>query len=82
MKTTIETPGVAILCYVFAWLGLLGGGALVAMGISDSANPHVSGAAGEMTTGFALFIGSIFWFGIAKIIALLAQIDFNTRSRP
>lgn len=67
-------------CYIVAGISLLIGSAMLIFGVAQTAQGHF--AADEisfMTTSVALIVSSIFWFVVAKVLDLLAQIERNTR---
>jgi uncharacterized membrane protein (Fun14 family) len=81
MKTIDENnevarPGVARFCTVLAYLSAGVGGFMIFFTISG---PAVSDTVSVVLAAIGLVLSSVFWFAIAEVIILLAQIAHNTR---
>lgn len=73
-KDQAAEPVVAGFCTAIGWITLLVG---VCMIIYGFANTPTSDA--TINAGFITLFSSAFWFAIARMIKLLAQIAHNTR---
>ena len=79
-------PAVAVVCITIGVVWILGGGLLIIGGFANSieatATANTAGdtvAELQIAGGFATLLSSALWFAIARGLALLAQIERNTK---
>ena len=72
-------PGEAVVYFarIVAWACVIIGALAVLIGAMDM--PRDPGAFQGAVIGFALLISSILWFGIARVVVILTNIEVNTR---
>jgi hypothetical protein len=71
-------PIIAQICTVMGCVAIVFGGIGLVGGLVDSAGLHPSGG-GETMFGAILLTSGIVWLALGAVIALLAQIELNTR---
>jgi hypothetical protein len=74
-----EWPASAVFCAILGCLMILIGCAMLISAII-SIGQGAPGTGNFLATALALVFGSIFWFALARIVALLNQIALNTSS--